>query len=293
MKLLPCREGKFIGHQCFTTNYDYSNIYLLLSRKFMEEGNFHPSDYDSLKFNESLALASDKTDVKNQFNLSKLSTIFQRIHYQNNIPISSLIITESESLNILPLIIFFYLPLFSIISVRNFTIMKWFRLSFYIFFLCFDLDSCYTRLCEVWRNIDWRNCLINTMRPYLSERSIYIPLRFLHFQPPSNPCKVETFKIIFTLRKLQLQLNIYSWQKFGRQRDLLSGPSGFHRGWRLRATSSAEIFARALINYSINPPGILLARCPGESSLRLEFYHLINGGVSFGWLDSRRGRLLE
>lgn len=90
----------------------------------MEEGNFHPSDYDSLKFNESLALASDKTDVKNQFNLSKLSTIFQRIHYQNNIPISSLIITESESLNILPLIIFFYLPLFSIISVRNFTIMK-------------------------------------------------------------------------------------------------------------------------------------------------------------------------
>lgn len=163
-------------------------------------------------------------------------------------------------------------------------------------FLYFDFDSYYTRLCEVWRNIDWRNCLINTMRLsiktlYLYPTTLYI--FFCIFNHLPIPAKLKLLKIIFTLRKLQLQLNIYSWQKFGRQRDLLSGPSGFHRGWRLRATSSAEIFARALINYSINPPGILLARCPGESSLRLEFYHLINGGVSFGWLDSRRGRLLE
>lgn len=32
---------------------------------------------------------------------------------------------------------------------------------------------------------------------------------------------------------------------------------------------------------------LLVAR--GESSPRLQFYHLINGGVSFGWLDSWRG----
>lgn len=52
----------------------------------MEEDNFHPCDCDSLNFNKSLALISDKTNVKNQFNLLKLSTIFHRIHYQNNIP---------------------------------------------------------------------------------------------------------------------------------------------------------------------------------------------------------------
>lgn len=47
----------------------------------MQEDNFHPSDYDSLKFNKSLALISDKTNVKNQFNLLKLSIILRRIHY--------------------------------------------------------------------------------------------------------------------------------------------------------------------------------------------------------------------
>lgn len=94
---------------------------------------------------------------------------------------------------------------------------------------------------------------------------------FISVSPRFNHLSQSLLKLLRisspTLGKMQLQLNIYSWRasSWGRQRDLLSGSSGFHRGgWRLRATSSAEIFARALINYSINPPGILLARCPGR-----------------------------
>lgn len=189
MKLLPCREGKFIGHRCFTTNYDYSNIYLLLSRQFMEEDNFHPSDYDSLKFNESLALASDKTNVKNQFNLSKLSTIFQRIRYQNNVPISSLIIIESESLYILSLIIFFFfnLPLFSIIRVKLRILM--FRSRFLLHASLWSLEEYRLKKLPYQHDeTEYQNVV------FISHYALYL---FLHFQSPSNPCKVETFEDYF------------------------------------------------------------------------------------------------
>lgn len=212
------------------------------------------------------------------------------------------------------ILIFFFLIFHYIhMKLRNSTIMKNFIIHYlFIFFSCNKRVStsitAYTGLCEVWRNIDRRNCLINMMKPYRSYRyeqvcwaHVFISYALCLFLLISTTfqslLKLKLLRISSpTLSKMQLQLNIYSWRtsSWGRQRDLLSGSSGFHRGgWRLRATSSAEIFARALINYSINPPGILLARCPGESSPRLQFYHLINGGVSFGWLDSRRGRLLE
>lgn len=193
------------------------------------------------------------------------------------------------------LIIFFNLPLFSIF-IWNWEIPRSWKISSSTIFLYFFLAINVFRLrslihASLWSLAEYR------LKKLLYQHDPTLYISFFSFQSPSNPfLKLKLLRFSFpTLDKMQLQLNIYSWRtsSWGRQRDLLSGSSEFHRGWRLRATSSAEIFARALINYSINPPGILLARYPGESSLRLQFYHLINGGVSFGWLDSRRGRLLE